>query len=263
MYGSLQGQRVLVVGGSSGIGLAVAQQGCEAGALVTIASRSVTKLDAALSGLPRTAKATRMDTADYPSIETFFAGELEWDHIVVSAAQTTSGPLRKAELKDARATMESKFWGAYHVARAAKIRDGGSLCFISGFRSAPLRKHCVAGSRKRGARGVDAWPRARVGSGPRQRGFARPGRDANVVRHGRSRARKDVRRCDGTLAAASYRRGIEHRERGPLSRVQSVRDRFDRRRRWGCHHRGVSGFPIVGPLRHARLSSKKEQMFVY
>jgi NAD(P)-dependent dehydrogenase (short-subunit alcohol dehydrogenase family) len=31
--------------------------------------------------------------------------------------------------------MESKFWGAYHVARAVKVRDGGSLCFISGFRS--------------------------------------------------------------------------------------------------------------------------------
>jgi NAD(P)-dependent dehydrogenase (short-subunit alcohol dehydrogenase family) len=31
--------------------------------------------------------------------------------------------------------MDSKFWGAYHVARAAKVRDGGSLCFISGFRS--------------------------------------------------------------------------------------------------------------------------------
>ncbi|MGY3478573.1 SDR family oxidoreductase [Bradyrhizobium ottawaense] len=136
MYGNLQGQRVLVVGGSSGIGLAVAQQAGEAGASVTIASRSLTKLDAALSGLPRTAKAARLDTADDASVESFFAGEPAWDHVVVSAAQTTSGPLRKAELADARATMESKFWGAYHVARAAKIRDGGSLCFISGFRSA-------------------------------------------------------------------------------------------------------------------------------
>ena len=136
MYGSLQGQRVLVVGGSSGIGLAVAQQACEAGASVTIASRSTTKLHAALAGLPRTARAERMDTADCPSVEAFFAGEPEWDHVVVSAAQTTSGPLRKSDLVDARATMESKFWGAYHVARAAKIRDGGSLCFVSGFRSA-------------------------------------------------------------------------------------------------------------------------------
>ncbi|MEH2484637.1 SDR family oxidoreductase [Bradyrhizobium sp. AZCC 2230] len=136
MYGSLQGERVLVVGGSSGIGLAVAQRACEAGASVTIASRSTAKLDAALAGLPRTAKSAQMDTSNYSSIDLFFAGEPEWDHVVVSAAQTTSGPVRKADLTDARATMESKFWGAYHVARAAKIRSGGSLCFISGFRSA-------------------------------------------------------------------------------------------------------------------------------
>jgi NAD(P)-dependent dehydrogenase (short-subunit alcohol dehydrogenase family) len=69
------------------------------------------------------------------AIETFFVGEAAWDHVVMSAAQTTSGPLRKSNLADARATMESKFWGAYHVARAAKVRNGGSLCFISGFRS--------------------------------------------------------------------------------------------------------------------------------
>ena len=31
--------------------------------------------------------------------------------------------------------MESKFWGAYRVSRAAKIRDGGSLTLISGFLS--------------------------------------------------------------------------------------------------------------------------------
>lgn len=40
MYGSPQGERVLVVGGSSGIELAVAHQACEAGASVTIWSRS-------------------------------------------------------------------------------------------------------------------------------------------------------------------------------------------------------------------------------
>jgi hypothetical protein len=39
----------------------------------------------------------------------------------MSAAQTTSGRLCKSDLADARATMESKFWRAYHVARAAKL----------------------------------------------------------------------------------------------------------------------------------------------
>ncbi len=38
-------------------------------------------------------------------------------------------------LADAAAAMESKFWGAYRVARAARINDGGSLTLISGFLS--------------------------------------------------------------------------------------------------------------------------------
>jgi NAD(P)-dependent dehydrogenase (short-subunit alcohol dehydrogenase family) len=135
MYEVLKEARILVIGGSSGIGLAVAQQAAKAGALVTIVSRSKSKLDAALAGLAPGAAASQIDTADYAAMESFFAGEAAWDHVVVSAAQTTSGPLRKSSLADARATMESKFWGAYHVARAAKVRDGGSLCFISGFRS--------------------------------------------------------------------------------------------------------------------------------
>lgn len=135
MYDVLQGGRFLVIGGSSGIGLAVAQQAAKAGASVTIASRSRFKLDAALAGLPPGAAASRIDTADHLAIDSFFAGEAAWDHVVVSAAETTSGPLRKSSLTDARATMDSKFWGAYHVAKAAKVRDGGSLCFISGFRS--------------------------------------------------------------------------------------------------------------------------------
>jgi NAD(P)-dependent dehydrogenase (short-subunit alcohol dehydrogenase family) len=58
-----------------------------------------------------------------------------WDHVIVSAAQTPTGPVRTLDLADAEAAMESKFWGAYRVARAAKIKDGGSLTFISGFLS--------------------------------------------------------------------------------------------------------------------------------
>ncbi len=59
----------------------------------------------------------------------------EFDHVVVSAAQTATGPVRGLELKDAQAAMDSKFWGAYRVARAARIREGGSLTLVSGFLS--------------------------------------------------------------------------------------------------------------------------------
>ena len=135
MSAKLNHARVLVVGGSSGIGLATAAAAAEAGATVTIASRSQTKLESAVSTLGETARAVHLDTGDAAAVERFFADEAPWDHIVVSAAQTPSGPVRSLSLADAKIAMESKFWGAYRIARAAKIREGGSLTFVSGFLS--------------------------------------------------------------------------------------------------------------------------------
>jgi NAD(P)-dependent dehydrogenase (short-subunit alcohol dehydrogenase family) len=76
-----------------------------------------------------------LDTGDNNVVEGFFQQEQAWDHIVVSAAQTKGGPVRGLSLADAAASMDSKFWGAYRVARAARIKDGGSLTLISGFLS--------------------------------------------------------------------------------------------------------------------------------
>jgi NAD(P)-dependent dehydrogenase (short-subunit alcohol dehydrogenase family) len=131
MPDKLKNARVLVLGGSSGIGLATAAAAAEAGAAVTIASRSQAKLDAALPKLTK-GRAIVLDTGDAGAIERFFAEEAPWDHVIVSAAQTTTGSVRTLEIADARAAMESKFWGAYRVARAAKIKDTGSLTFVSG-----------------------------------------------------------------------------------------------------------------------------------
>jgi NAD(P)-dependent dehydrogenase (short-subunit alcohol dehydrogenase family) len=57
------------------------------------------------------------------------------DHVVVTAAQLRSGPFKTVAMDDVRATMESKFWGAWRVARAADIRPGGSLTLVTGFLS--------------------------------------------------------------------------------------------------------------------------------
>jgi NAD(P)-dependent dehydrogenase (short-subunit alcohol dehydrogenase family) len=97
MHGDLKDSRFLVIGGSSGIGLGVAMAAASAGAAVTIASRSQAKLDSALAGLGLVAKGQQLDTTDHAAVESFFAGEAAWDHVVVSAAQTTSGPGREAE----------------------------------------------------------------------------------------------------------------------------------------------------------------------
>lgn len=131
----LSSTRVLVVGGSSGIGLATARLMAAEGASVTIASRSRAKLDAAVEAIGPDASAVELDTGDAAAVERFFADQAPFDHIVVSAAQTPSGPVRGLSLEDARRAMESKFWGAYRIARAARITDGGSLTVVSGFLS--------------------------------------------------------------------------------------------------------------------------------
>jgi NAD(P)-dependent dehydrogenase (short-subunit alcohol dehydrogenase family) len=57
------------------------------------------------------------------------------DHVVVTAAQLRTGPFKTVSMEDVRGTMESKFWGAWRVARSAEIRPGGSLTLVSGFLS--------------------------------------------------------------------------------------------------------------------------------
>jgi NAD(P)-dependent dehydrogenase (short-subunit alcohol dehydrogenase family) len=135
MSNNLTNAQVLIVGGSSGIGLATAVAVAEAGASVTIASRSQAKLGTALGSIRGTRRAIVLDTRDQSALGRFFMAEGPWDHVIVSAAQTQTGPVRTLDLADAEAAMESKFWGAYRVARAAKIKDGGSLTFVSGFLS--------------------------------------------------------------------------------------------------------------------------------
>jgi NAD(P)-dependent dehydrogenase (short-subunit alcohol dehydrogenase family) len=128
----LADKRVLVVGGSSGIGLAVAEAAAAAGAQVAIASRSSDRIEAALGRIGRRAVGRTLDTTDDAAVEAFFADTAPFDHVVISAAETKGGPIKELPLADAYAGMNSKFWGAYRVARAASIVPGGSLTFVSG-----------------------------------------------------------------------------------------------------------------------------------
>ena len=129
----LAGQKVVVVGGSSGIGLATAQLAKQDGAEVVIASRSAEKLDAAAKKLGVTAVQTDVTSDD--SVASLFRQTGAVDHVVVTAAQLKTGPFKSVAMDDVRATMEGKFWGAWRCARFAEIKPGGSLTLVSGFLS--------------------------------------------------------------------------------------------------------------------------------
>jgi NAD(P)-dependent dehydrogenase (short-subunit alcohol dehydrogenase family) len=129
----LAGKKVVVVGGSSGIGLATAELARREGADVIIASRNAERLDAVAARL--NVIAIPADVTNDESIVSLFRCCGPVDHVVVTAAQLKTGPFKTVAMDDVRATMESKFWGAWRVARSAEIRPGGSLTLVSGFLS--------------------------------------------------------------------------------------------------------------------------------
>ena len=129
----LKGKKVVVVGGSSGIGLATAELAKGEGADVIIASRNVERLDAVANRL--NAVAIPADVTSDVSVTELFRRCGAADHVVVTAAQLRTGPFRTVAMEDVRATMEAKFWGAWRVARAAEFRPGGSLTLVSGYLS--------------------------------------------------------------------------------------------------------------------------------
>src|SRR5262249_54762494 len=107
---------------------------------VQIISRSADKVRAAKEAVGRGAQGETLDTADEAAVDKFFAGEAPFDHVVVSASQTKVSAVKELPLADAYASMNSKFWGAYRVARAARINAKGSLPRVSGYLSIRPRK---------------------------------------------------------------------------------------------------------------------------
>lgn len=131
-------QRVLVVGGTSGVGLATAREFAAQGADTVIASRSPQRLDAALTELATPGGAVSGQILDIRSddeVEKFSTTAGQFDHVVVTAGQTSMGRVDTLPLDDAYAAMDSKFWGAYRIARAVRIRPSGSLTLLAGYLS--------------------------------------------------------------------------------------------------------------------------------
>lgn len=129
----LKGKKVVVVGGSSGIGLSTAELAKREGADVLIASRNAARLDPIAERLNAIAIPT--DVTDDASVAGLFKRSGPVDHVVVTAAQLRTGPFKTVAMEDVRSTFEGKFWGAWRVARAAEFRSGGSLTLVSGFLS--------------------------------------------------------------------------------------------------------------------------------
>jgi len=121
---------VVVIGGLSGIGRAVAEQATAAGARVIAAGRR-----AAPGDFPATIETAQVDIGDAASVARFFDAVGAFDHLVVTAGPVIASA-RLADLKvdDAIAAFNVKFFGQLRVAQAAigTIKPTGSITLTSG-----------------------------------------------------------------------------------------------------------------------------------
>jgi NAD(P)-dependent dehydrogenase (short-subunit alcohol dehydrogenase family) len=128
-------QKIVLVGGSSGIGFAVAQQALSAGAEVVIASRSLEKLHAAAKQLGGRVQVEQVDASDEQSVIDFFQRVGAFDHLATTIKpQLPSGRFLENDLAAVTAAFDAKFWGQYRLAKHAvrHIRAHGSIVLTSG-----------------------------------------------------------------------------------------------------------------------------------
>jgi NAD(P)-dependent dehydrogenase (short-subunit alcohol dehydrogenase family) len=127
-------QHVVIIGGSSGIGLATAGLLLPSGHKVTITGRNPQRLEAAKKTLSGDITALRMDAADEPSVRDVFAAIGNFDHLVLALGSGKGvGPFASVSIADVRQGFEEKVLPHFACAQAAiaYLRKDGSITFVS------------------------------------------------------------------------------------------------------------------------------------
>ncbi len=134
---SLKGNSVLIVGGSSGIGLGVAEALLHEGASLTIVGRTPEKLRAAQEtlGVGDRVNTIAVDVTDENQVRRLFEKSGTIDHLVVTrGVAPLNAPIESLDLDAARGFIDVMLVSALTLAKhaAPRIRRGGSITFTSG-----------------------------------------------------------------------------------------------------------------------------------
>jgi NAD(P)-dependent dehydrogenase (short-subunit alcohol dehydrogenase family) len=130
----LAGQTVVLIGGSSGIGLETARRARAEGADVILTGRDPARLTQAAAelGVPRTAA---FDASDTAALERFFQDlPAPIDHVMITAGGPRYGPLLEMDSAQVRDAISDHVVLALEVARhaAGRMRPGGTLLLMGG-----------------------------------------------------------------------------------------------------------------------------------
>jgi NAD(P)-dependent dehydrogenase (short-subunit alcohol dehydrogenase family) len=142
----LAGKKVVLLGGTSGIGLATAEAAAKAGALVTVVSSNQHKVDEALTILPEGSEGFATDLGNEKQIAQLFEEIGELDHLVFTAGESLKfSDLHGLNIEEAKLSFNLRFWGAIMAAKHAAplIRTGGSITLTTGALGQKPRKGTV------------------------------------------------------------------------------------------------------------------------
>jgi NAD(P)-dependent dehydrogenase (short-subunit alcohol dehydrogenase family) len=130
----MEGQTVVAIGGSAGIGLETARLARSQGADVILAGRNAERLEQAAASVGALSTAA-FDANDLAALEGFFDGlSAPIDHVIVTAGGPYYAPLADMDFDEARAAILEHPMLMLGVARygAPKVRPGGTLLFLGG-----------------------------------------------------------------------------------------------------------------------------------
>lgn len=133
---TLDGKKVVVIGGASGVGFAVAAAALEAGAQVVVGSSQTPRIEAAAEKLGRGAVGCTVDVKDEASVAAFFEAAGPFHHLVFTAGDWGHmfGATRELDIEASKARLEVRFWGAARAAKHAlrQIAKDGSITLTGG-----------------------------------------------------------------------------------------------------------------------------------
>jgi NAD(P)-dependent dehydrogenase (short-subunit alcohol dehydrogenase family) len=130
----LAGQTVVVIGGSSGIGMETARRAAQEGAGVIIAGRHADRLKQAAAEVGARGTAA-FDATDQAALQRFFGGlPGPVDHVLVTGPGPYYAPLAELDRDRAHRDFDDHLWLAVAVAQHAvgRVRPGGTLLFMGG-----------------------------------------------------------------------------------------------------------------------------------
>ena len=131
----LRGQRVVVVGGTSGMGLGAVRAAANAGAEVVVAGRRPEASRSVVDSEECLIRHAVVDVTDEKAVRDLFAQVGDLNHLFVTATPpVASKPFLEQDLADAQGFMIGKFFGSWACARhaAPRMRASGSITFLTG-----------------------------------------------------------------------------------------------------------------------------------